>query len=271
MKKFLVTLLLLSATTYGWAQQTALQTEDAVKNTKTERTVKFDRGINNNVFVFKGESMLGLTVSYGTLESDDSNLWLVLDQLNLRGQMFSIKPHYGFFYNDNNAVGVRLGYSYTNGALDNAALNLGDAADINLSLSNIGYINRGFSAAIYHRSYMAIDRKGRFGLFAEWELAGKMARSKTGAAAEGSNYSSIADNYRLSLNFAPGLAVYIFPNVCASVSFGLGGLQYNHIRQMDGDMNFVGKRDFSKLKFGLNLAQINIGVNVHLWSKKTDK
>ncbi|MBQ9963084.1 MAG: hypothetical protein IJO90_06915, partial [Alistipes sp.] len=100
--------------------------------------------------------------------------------------------------------------------------------------------------------------------------AGKMTRSKTGGAEDG-GYSSIADNYRLSLNFAPGLAVYIFPNVCASVSFGLGGLQYNHIRQMDGDMNFTGKRDFSKLRFGLNLAEINIGVNVHLWSKKTDK
>ena len=118
---------------------------------------------------------------------------------------------------------------------------------------------------------MSIDRKGRFGLFAEWELAGKFARSKTGASAAESTYSSIADNYRLSLNFAPGFAVYIFPNVCASVSFGLGGLQYNHIRQMDGEMNFVGKRDFSKLRFGLNLTEINIGVNVHLWSKKKDK
>ena len=271
MKKFLATLLLLGATTYGWAQQTTETTVAKGEGEKSEKTIKFDRGMNNNIFVFKGESMAGLTISYGTLESDNSNLWLVLDQLNLRGQIFSIEPHYGFFYRDNNAVGVRIGYSYTNGALDNAALNLGDAADINLSIGNIGYTNRGFSAAIYHRSYMSIDRKGRFGLFGEWELAGKIARSKTGATTEGSSYSSIAANYRLSLTFAPGLAVYIFPNVCASVSFGLGGLQYNHIRQMDGDMNFVGKRDFSKLNFGLNLAEINIGVNVHLWSKKSDK
>ena len=72
----------------------------------------------------------------------------------------------------------------------------------------------------------------------------------------------------MALSFAPGLAVYIFPNVCASVSFGMGGLQYKHIKQMDGEGNFTGKRDFSNLRFGLNLAQINIGVNVHLWSKK---
>ena len=267
MKKFLAILLLICATNSGWAQQTAT---DSVASEQKSRTVKIDRGIHDNAFVFKGENMVGLTVSYGTIDSEDSNIALLLDQINLSGQMFSIKPHYGFFYNDNNAVGVRLGYSYMNGALDNASLNLGDAADINLSLGNIGYMNRGFSAAIYHRSYMSIDRKGRFGLFAEWELAGKYGRSKSGTA-DGTSYSSIADNYRLSLNFAPGLAVYIFPNVCASVSFGLGGLQYNHIRQMDGEMNYIGKRDFSKLKFGLNLTEINIGVNVHLWSKKTDK
>jgi hypothetical protein len=82
---------------------------------------------------------------------------------------------------------------------------------------------------------------------------------------------SVSENYRLKLSFAPGLAVYIFPNVCASVSFGLGGLQYKHIRQYDADHNFVGKRDYSKLQFGLNLAEINIGVNVHLWSKKNNK
>lgn len=270
MKKFLTTLLLLCATSYSWAQEVIGTTSEKATTEKKGRTVKIDREINNNVFVFKGESMAGLTVSYSTLESEDSNIALIFDQLNLRGQIFSIKPHYGFFYRDNNAIGVRLGYNFANGQLDSAALNLGDAADINLSIGDVSYLSRGFSAAIYHRSYMSIDKKGRFGLFAEWELAGKMTRSKTGGA-EGEGYSSIADNYRLSLNFAPGLAVYIFPNVCASVSFGLGGLQYNHIRQMDGDMNFTGKRDFSKLRFGLNLAEINIGVNVHLWSKKTDK
>ena len=118
---------------------------------------------------------------------------------------------------------------------------------------------------------MSLDKKGRFGLFAEWELSGQMGRSQFNYQSEGSAKRTISENYRLRLGFAPGLAVYIFPNVCAGVSFGLGGLQYNHIRQTDGEGNFIGKRDFSKLRFGLNLAQINIGVNVHLWNKKKDK
>ena len=238
---------------------------------KSERKPRVDREINKNKFVFKGESMVGLTVSYGTVESEDSNIGLLIDDINLRGQMFTIKPHYGFFYRDNNAIGVRLGYSYFNGGLGNAGLNLGEANDIALALGNLAYSKRGFSAAIYHRSYMALDKKGRFGLFAEWELSGEMARANFNTDSTNAAASTLSDNYRLKLSFAPGLAVYIFPNVCASVSFGLGGLQYNHIKQMDSNRNPIGKRDFSKLRFGLDLSQINIGVTVHLWNKKKDK
>ena len=242
-----------------------------VAKVKSERKPRVDREINKNKFVFKGESMVGLTVSYGTVESEDSNIGLLIDDINLRGQMFTIKPHYGFFYRDNNAIGVRLGYSYFNGGLGNAGLNLGEANDIALALGNLAYSKRGFSAAIYHRSYMALDKKGRFGLFAEWELSGEMARANFNTDNTNAAASTLSDNYRLKLSFAPGLAVYIFPNVCASVSFGLGGLQYNHIKQIDSNRNPIGKRDFSKLRFGLDLSQINIGVTVHLWNKKKDK
>ncbi|MBQ9138024.1 MAG: hypothetical protein IJX65_05255 [Alistipes sp.] len=268
MKKLLAILLLLCATA-PVAAQTDPATEQS--SSKSKRTPRIDREINSNKFVFKGESMMGLTVSYGTLESEDSDLGLVIDDINLRGSMFTIKPHYGYFYRDNQAIGVRLGYTYGNGSLDNLGLNLGEANGVTLSVGGMGYSNRAYSVALYHRSYMSLDKKGRFGLFAEWELSGQMSRSQFDFQSEGATKSNISNNYRLALNFAPGLAVYIFPNVCAGVSFGLGGLQYTHVRQQDGEGNFTGERDFSKLRFGLNLAQINIGVNVHLWNKKQDK
>ena len=238
---------------------------------KVPRAPRIDRQINSNKFVFKGESMMGLTVSYGTVDSEDSDIGLIIDNIDLNGQMFTIKPHYGFFYRDNNAIGVRLGYSYTNGNLGNAGLNLGEANDISLSLGGLGYSSRGYTAAIYHRSYMSIDRKGRFGLFAEWELSGGFSESRFDFSSGESVTSNVAHSYNAAISFAPGVAVYIFPNVCASLSFGMGGLQYKHIKQMDAEGNFTGQRDLSKLRFGLNLAQINIGVNIHLWNKKKDK
>lgn len=78
MKKFLTTLLLLCATSYSWAQEVIDTTSEKATAEKRGRTVKIDREINNNIFVFKGESMAGLTVSYSTLESEDSNIALIL-------------------------------------------------------------------------------------------------------------------------------------------------------------------------------------------------
>ena len=162
---------------------------------KVPRAPRIDRQINSNKFVFKGESMMGLTVSYGTVDSEDSDIGLIIDNIDLNGQMFTIKPHYGFFYRDNNAIGVRLGYSYTNGNLGNAGLNLGEANDISLSLGGLGYSSRGYTAAIYHRSYMSIDRKGRFGLFAEWELSGGFAESRFDFSSGESVTSNVAHSY----------------------------------------------------------------------------
>ena len=97
MKKFITTLLIVCAVC-----STAAAQQDTTKTSK--RLSRIDRGINENKFVFKGESMVGLTVSYGTLESEDSDIALIVDNINLRGSMFSIKPHYGFFYRDNHAI-----------------------------------------------------------------------------------------------------------------------------------------------------------------------
>ena len=76
---------------------------------------------------------------------------------------------------------------------------------------------------------------------------------------------------KLSLGFNPGLAVYIFPNVCSTISFGLGGIEYTKIKQKDADGNEIGQRTASKMRFRLNLLNIRIGVTVHLWNKKANK
>lgn len=267
MKRFITLLLLLVAVLSTSAQQ---RTNNA-PTSKKARTPRIDRNINSNPFVLKGESMIGLTASYGTLASEDSDLALIIDNINLNGTIFTIKPYYAYTYRDNHAIGVRLGYNYSDGKIDSAGLNLGESNDINMTISNMAYNNSSYSAAIFHRSYMSLDKKGHFGLFAEWELSGTMGRSEFGYEADGKNNVGISDSYHIALSFAPGLAIYIFPNVCASVSVGLGGLQYKHIRQMDAEFNYTGKRDFSKLQFGLNLAQINLGVNIHLWNKKKHK
>ena len=284
MKRFIITTLLIAATFAAQAHEnnsvaqepdikaeknSSISTERiGIKQTKRQR---IDREVNKHKFVFKGETMLGLTASYGTIDTEDTNIGLLLDDLNIEGSIVSVKPFVGYFYRDNNCIGLRFGYSQTNGSLNSAAINLGEQSGISVGISDIHYHDNNYALGLFHRTYVPLDRKGRFSVFAEWELSGSMGRSEFSFGATEQKDWNISKTYKANLSFSPGLAVYIFPNVCASISLGLGGLKYNHIRQEDGDGNFTGSRDFSKLQFSLNIADINIGVNIHIWGKKRDK
>lgn len=292
MKKILLSAILLAAVNIGLAQeitttestteQTAVETTSLAESTpsvtlsttsetltkKSGRKYRIDREISQQKFVFKGEWMLGMTASYGTLTTEDTNIGLIFDNLQLDGTIVSVKPFFGYFFRDNHCVGARFGYSYASGSLGNAALNLGAANDINISIGNMKYTNNSYSLGLYLRSYIALDRKGRFSLFSEWELSGSIGRSEFAYMTGETWNRTISDVYKCRFSFNPGIAIYIFPNVCGSVSFGLGGLQYTHTKQMDGEGKYTGERNFSKLRFRLNIADINVGMTIHLWNKK---
>ena len=234
---------------------------------------RIDREIDKNVFAYKGEWMCGVSASYGTLTSADSDIALIIDNLNLGGSIVSVKPYFGCFYRNNLAIGARFGYTHMTGHFDNASIDLGNFINgIEFSTEGIGvnYLSNAYSFAIFHRAYVPLDKRGRFGVFGELELEGSYGRSNFGFMYNDMWHTSISDTYKVRFNFNPGVAAYVFPNVCATISFGLGGLQYTHVRQFDEDMQVSGTRDFSKLRFRLNIAEINIGITVHLWSKKNE-
>ena len=235
---------------------------------------RVNREIDKNVFAYKDEWMCGIAASYGTLSADDSDIALVVENLKLGGSIVSVKPYFGYFYRNNLAIGARFGYTRMTGHFDNANINLGNFINgIEFSTEGIGldYLSNAYSFSVFHRAYVPLDKRGRFGVFGELELEGQYGRSHFGFMYNNEWNKSVSDIYKIRFNFNPGIAAYVFPNVCATVSFGLGGLQYNHIKQFDAEMNPTGgTRNYSKLAFRLNITEINIGVTVHLWSKKNE-
>ena len=266
-------------TIYDAEAQSLLFGRDSVRASKHPRSPfrinRIDRGIDTNAFAYKGEWICGVSASYGTLSTDDSDIALVVENLELGGSIVTVEPYFGYFYRNNLAIGARFGYTHMAGHFDNANVNLSNfISGIEFSTAGValGYLSNAYSFAVFHRAYVPLDKRGRFGVFGELELEGSYGRSKFSFMFNDEWHRSVSDTYKVRFNFNPGVAAYIFPNVCATVSFGLGGLQYNHIKQFDANMNPTGgTRDFSKLRFRLNLAEINIGVTVHLWSKKNEQ
>ena len=232
---------------------------------------RMDREINKLKFAYKGEVIMGLTASYGTLSSDDTDIMLLIDGINADGSIATVKPFVGYFYRDNNCLGVRFGYRHMGGSLDNARYDLGESNDASGQIPKLDINSDNYSFGIFHRSYAGLDPKGRFGLFAEFELSLATGSSTFSYQPNTSNdemKTTYSDNTQVKLAFNPGAAVYIFPNVCATVSFGLGGIQYNSVTQKDENGKKTGSREASNMRFRLNIAAINFGMTIHLWDKK---
>ena len=253
------------------ADFTALYSADSVatKSKFLPTRQRIDRKIGQHNYVYKGEVMLGLTASYGNLRSEDSDIMLLFDNINFGLKSATIKPFFAYAYRDNLAVGLRFGYDRLSGQLGNVDLNLGLVADMeNMGISNLRLSNESFSWSVFHRNYIGLDRRGTVGVIMEAELLCKTGTTAVWSGIGQDATKSDSRNFAARLNFNPGLAVYVMPQVCVTVTVGVGGLYYNNIRQFDMAGSEIGRRDRSGLSFKLNLADIQVGIVAHLWKSK---
>lgn len=228
---------------------------------------RVDRNINKNKFVYKNEFMFGIAASYGTLDASDADIMLLLDNIDFGLRRTQVMPYVAYAYRDNCSVGLRFGYEYLKGDLGNIDLALGSTSDLAFSLSDIGIKSENFAWSLFHRNYIGLDRRGIVGAILETELQVKTGTSSFYmGSGEDINYAR-NKNFAARLNFNPGIAVYVFPEVCVTVTVGIGGLKYNQVRQQDVYGVETGRRDHSALKFKFNIADIQIGIVAHLWNK----
>ena len=113
---------------------------------------RIDREINKLKFAYKGEVIMGLTASYGTMSSDDTDIMLILDGIDADGTVATVKPFIGYFYRDNNCLGVRFGYRHMGGSLDNARYDLGESNDASGQIPKLDINSDNYSFGIFHRS-----------------------------------------------------------------------------------------------------------------------
>ena len=227
---------------------------------------RMDREIDKLKYAYRGEIMLGATASYGTLTTDEADIWTLVSNITAEGAVASVKPFVGYFYRDNRCIGVRFGYQHMSGKIQNAEYDLGASNNISGAIPYFDLNSNSYSFGLFHRSYAGLDPAGRIGLFAEFEFL--VTSGTADFVFDDAANRTYSDNMQLKLAFNPGAAIYIFPNVCATISFGLGGIQYNTVTQKNQAGEKIGSRETSKMRFRLNLMAINFGMNIHLWDHK---
>ncbi|WP_308756539.1 hypothetical protein [uncultured Bacteroides sp.] len=228
----------------------------------TKPVGRFDRGIINYRFIPKKKWVGGLTFSYINYDGEDSRmLFSLIKDFDCNFRTLSVKPFIGYAFKDNIVIGLKTGYNHTVADLGNISLSIDD--DLSFDLKDIRYSEDSYSIALFHRSYVGLDKGKRFGFFNESSLSYTNGSSTFTRGRDETLKRTETTIHEIHLGLNPGVAVFIMENVCAEMSFGVVGFKYR-IEKQKNNKGEVGKRNTSGADFKINLFNINIGITLCL-------
>ena len=219
----------------------------------------FDRGIQSNTFIPKGQWMVGTTFSYS--EHQDSNLkFLVLKDIESIGYTFKVSPFFGYFIHDNVALGGRFAYNRSYTDLGNISLDLDE--DLSFDIKDMKYLEHTFSATGFVRTYMPIAGSKVFGLFNEARATYSYGQGKN-SSGTGKDYTGTYQTINsLEIGMSPGLTAFITNFAAVEVSVGVLGFKAKWVDQ-ETDKIETGTRRNSSANFKIDLFSINLGMNFY--------
>ncbi len=217
------------------------------------------RQLDYRLFIPKGAKSVGMQFSYFDLTSTDSEFMMLVQNLNAYGTWFSVAPYVSYCLKDNQTVGMKIRYSSGQAGVDDADLSL-LSDDLSVSISDIRASTHSFTSEIFHRSYIGLDRLGRFGLFNEFAL--QYSTSKTAFALDESNLDAYTLANKVKLAVRPGLEVFMMNNLSTQVCIGIGGISYTNTKYVK-DGATLGTNNVSRARFMLDLMDISMGLALH--------
>lgn len=218
------------------------------------------RRLSQRLFISKGELGMGMQFSYLDLSSGDSEILMLIRNLNAYGTSFSVTPYFAYAVKDNHAVGLKLRVSKTDAGISSADLSL-LSDDLSLSVEDVQGHSNSLQSSVFYRSYVGLDPHGRFGLFSDLSLG--YTHSKTSYTYNSASLDAFTVSDKLKLGIHPGLEVFIMNNVSTHFSIGIGGISYTRSKYYRNDEP-VGTRDVSKARFMLDITDISMGLTIHI-------
>ena len=253
---------LMAQTTVEVENELIIVGEDTVSNIIPEKNYsRFDRGLKNYVFAPKGEYQLGLTASYGEFDADDVQVLSILKDLDFKGHLYSIKPSVSYFFKNNQSIGLRL--NYTRGVADLSNLSVDFDDDLNFTLHDVKYHSNCYAGEIFYRRYIGLDKSKRFAIFNETNLSYMHGTTRFQRYYNEELRDTRTTINEVSLNFCPGVCVFIMDAVSLNLSFGVFGVSFRNEDQTTNGVD-EGSRFTSGANFKLNIFNLNFGIGVHI-------
>lgn len=216
------------------------------------------RRLTNRLIAPKGEWQCGLSVMYADFNSANSDYMLMLEGLSARASMLKIAPEAAYTFKNNHAVGVKFNYMKAGGMLDAATADL--LGNLSLSVSDINAVSNSMGGSVFQRTYVGIDKQGRFGIFWDYILGYTRAKTQFAAGDTGASYTV---KEKVNLAFAPGVVYFPMNNVSVQACISIADLSYACTKAYQ-DGSEAGRHMGWKAQAGLNLLNLSFGLTIHL-------
>lgn len=225
----------------------------------TKNYGRYDRGLFNYLYIPKGQWSFGLTASYGELNTDDIQVLSVLKNVDFEGKIYSLRPSIAYTFANNQSMGMRLVYTRGKGDLNSLAMDFDD--DMNFTLHDVSYYSQTYSLGVFYRNYVGLSDQKRFAVFNEVSLDFSTGSSRFKRYYNDELYDTHTITRGASLNFSPGLCVFIQEYAAFNVSFGVFGVKFNKETQTTNGVD-DGSRFSSGANFKFNIFNINFGLMI---------
>lgn len=225
----------------------------------TKRLGRFDRKLYNWLIYPKGLWHIGLTANYGELSTDDSEFLSLIQDVDLKGKIYSIKPSVSYFLRNNVCVGLRLAFTKGDMAINSFKVDIDE--DMSFDLHDIKYTSDSYSAAVFIQQYFGLSRRSRFAVFNEAEVSVGTGNSHFIRPFDGELRDTRTKNQSFNINYSPGVSIMMMKNAAFNLSFGIFGFHLKDEKQWENGEE-AGSRFTSGINFRFNLFNINFGVSI---------
>ena len=215
-------------------------------------------GQERGVFLPKGDISAGAQFAYLSLDSDNTNILMVIRPVSAGGSVLTLSPFAEYAYHDNRTVGARVGYTNGSAGVDNVTLDLLNEG-LSFDIKDLDGRLRAWDIALFHRFYYGLDARNRLAVFLETALSFTSGRTDFSSGGAGLNQ---ADSFKLKASFSPGLTFFIMNNVAVSGSMSLGNVSYNYAASYENGEK-TGTHQNVTGKAGLDIFGIWFGVSFH--------
>lgn len=210
------------------------------------------------VMVQKGNFSVGAQFAHLKIDSDNSEIMLLVNPVSAQGKISQFAPFFEYAYKDDCSFGAKIQYFSGSAILDNITIDL-LSEGLSFDLSDLNTHMKRFGASVFHRNYFALDQRSRVGIIAEESLSFSEGRTEYDKSKPGLNY---ATSNRINFAFSPGLVFYVMNNVSAMLTISMANMSYNTVKCYTEGAQSGGRSKFAA-RFGVDLTGINFGVAFH--------